>query len=235
MMNRKEFLKELAFLLQDIDDDEREEALEYYEAYFDEAGIENEQQIIADLGSPERVAAIIKAGLDNQFEQDIEYSEKGMDNSNYKQSQEIIEAKIVSEKTEDNDKDNNHFRGNPDRNRILLILIIIGALFLALPVGGGIFGLGLGFFGTVFGLSVAVLFGGFICFAGAIMCIVKAFMVIAAYPGAGLITMAAGLGLFALAFVFFYFARAIIKVIPVIIRGIINFCQNLFNRVGDKR
>ena len=67
-MNRKKFIEELAFLLQDIEDAEREEAMQYYEDYFDEAGPENEQQVINDLGSPERVAAIIKAGLDNQFE-----------------------------------------------------------------------------------------------------------------------------------------------------------------------
>lgn len=76
-MNRKKFIEELAFLLQDIEDAEREEAMQYYEDYFDEAGPENEQQVINDLGSPERVAAIIKAGLDNQFDQDIKYSEKG--------------------------------------------------------------------------------------------------------------------------------------------------------------
>lgn len=154
-MNRKKFIEELAFLLQDIEDAEREEAMQYYEDYFDEAGPENEQQVINDLGSPERVAAIIKAGLDNQFDQDIEYSEKGMDNSNYKQSREIIDAKIISEEEtaaddnndyQNNKRHKNNFRGNSDRNRILLIFIIIGAVFLALPVGGGILGLGLGFF-----------------------------------------------------------------------------------------
>ena len=78
-MNRKEFIDKLDYLLQDIEDIEREEALQYYEDYFDEAGSENESQVIKDLGSPERVAAIIKAGLENQFDQDIEYSEKGME------------------------------------------------------------------------------------------------------------------------------------------------------------
>lgn len=164
-MNRKKFIEELAFLLQDIEDAEREEAMQYYEDYFDEAGPENEQQVINDLGSPERVAAIIKAGLDNQFDQDIEYSEKGMDNSNYKQSREIIDAKIISEEEtaaddnndyQNNKRHKNNFRGNSDRNRILLIFIIIGAVFLALPVGGGILGLGLGFFGAVFGLGVGM-------------------------------------------------------------------------------
>lgn len=243
-MNRKKFIEELAFLLQDIEDAEREEAMQYYEDYFDEAGPENEQQVINDLGSPERVAAIIKAGLDNQFDQDIEYSEKGMDNSNYKQSREIIDAKIISEEETSADDNNdyqnnkrhkNNFRGNSDRNRILLIFIIIGAVFLALPVGGGILGLGLGFFGAVFGLGVGILCGGAACLIGAIVCFVKAFMIIAAYPGAGLITMAAGCALIALAFVFFWLAKGLIKIIPAVIRGIVDFCQNIFNRVGDRR
>ena len=34
-MNRKKFIEELAFLLQDIEDAEREEAMQYYEDYFD--------------------------------------------------------------------------------------------------------------------------------------------------------------------------------------------------------
>lgn len=242
-MNRKKFLDELAFLLQDVEDVEREEAMQYYEDYFDEAGKENEEQVINDLGSPERVAAIIKAGLENKFDQDIEYSEKGMDNSNYKQSREIIDAKIISEEetvTEDDkyqskDRHHNHFHGNADRNRVLLALIIIGALFLILPIGGGILGIGLGFFGTVFGLAIGILFGGIGCFIGAIVCFVKAFMIIASYPGAGLITMAAGFGLIALAFVFFWFARGLIKIIPTVIRGIVDFCQNLIGRVGERR
>ncbi len=41
-MTRKEFMQELAFLLQDINEDERKEALLFYENYFDEAGLENE-------------------------------------------------------------------------------------------------------------------------------------------------------------------------------------------------
>ena len=236
-MNRKKFIDELAFLLQDIEDLERDEALQYYEDYFDEAGEENEQQVISDLGSPERIAAIIKAGLENQFDQDIEYSEKGMDNANYQQAHEIIDAKIVSEKDDDNQEKGNkmHFHGNPDRNRILLVLIIIGALFLIIPIGGSVFGIGIGFFAAIFGLALGILFGGIGCFIGAIACFVKAVMIIAAYPGAGLITMAVGFALIALAYVFFWAARGLIKIIPAIIRGIVDLCQKIVGKVGEHR
>lgn len=237
-MDRKKFIEELAFLLQDVDDLEREEAMQYYQDYFDEAGVENEQQVINDLGSPERVAAIIKAGLKDQFDQDIEYSEKGMDNSNYKQASEIIDAKIISEEEVESDDsksdDGQRFRGNPERNKILLVMIIIGALFLILPVGAGVFGVGVGFFGGVLALAFGILFGGIGCLAGAIACIVKAFMVIAGFPGAGLILLALGFALVALTFFFFWMAKGLIKLIPAIIRGVVNVCRSLIGKVGDQ-
>ena len=42
MMRRKEFLEQLERLLWDIPEQERKEALEFYENYFDDAGEENE-------------------------------------------------------------------------------------------------------------------------------------------------------------------------------------------------
>ena len=60
-MNRKEFMAELERQLARIDDREREEAIAYYNEYFDEAGPENEARVIEELGSPVRVAAQIKA------------------------------------------------------------------------------------------------------------------------------------------------------------------------------
>ena len=52
-MSRTEFMNQLKNLLWDIPEYEREEALNYYEDYFDDAGAENEAQVIASLGSPE--------------------------------------------------------------------------------------------------------------------------------------------------------------------------------------
>lgn len=60
-MNRQEFMNQLERLLSDVPEAERQDALAYYEDYFDEAGPEQEAQVIQDLGSPGRVAATIKA------------------------------------------------------------------------------------------------------------------------------------------------------------------------------
>ena len=227
-MNRKEFIDKLDYLLQDIEDIEREEALQYYEDYFDEAGSENESQVIKDLGSPERVAAIIKAGLENKFDQDIEYSEKGMDNANYKEVREVIEAEVI-----DKEKKENHFKGNPDRNRILIILIIIGIIFLALPIGGGLFGVCIGVIAALFALGIGVLTGGVVCLVGAVACLVKGAVILASTPGMGLIILATGFGLIALSIGFFALARGTVKAIPLMVSGVVNLIKTIIQKVGE--
>jgi len=48
-MNREEFMAKLKALLGDIPAEEREEALQYYEDYFDDAGADNEAEVIREL------------------------------------------------------------------------------------------------------------------------------------------------------------------------------------------
>lgn len=62
-MNRVDFMGQLEILLRNIPAAEREEALQYYNDYFDDAGKENEQAVIEALGSPARVAENIKRDL----------------------------------------------------------------------------------------------------------------------------------------------------------------------------
>lgn len=62
-MNRFEFMRQLEELLADISPMEKEEALTYYNDYFNDAGEENEQQVIADLQSPDQVARVVREGL----------------------------------------------------------------------------------------------------------------------------------------------------------------------------
>ncbi len=62
-MSRAEFMSRLTALLQDVPPAEREEAIAYYNEYFDDAGEGNEAGVIAALGSPEELAKAIKAGL----------------------------------------------------------------------------------------------------------------------------------------------------------------------------
>ena len=65
-MNRVQFMLELAALLQDISVEERTEAMKYYNDYFDEAGEENEAEIIRELkessGRPDTRTPGLNAG-----------------------------------------------------------------------------------------------------------------------------------------------------------------------------
>ena len=60
-MNRNEYMAALRRALSVLPEEERASALRYYEEYFDDAGPENEQRVIADLGAPEKVAEQILA------------------------------------------------------------------------------------------------------------------------------------------------------------------------------
>ena len=60
-MNRQEFIADLKKKLRKLPFDEIKEAVDYYEGYFDDAGVENEQAVIEELGSPSAVASQIIA------------------------------------------------------------------------------------------------------------------------------------------------------------------------------
>lgn len=62
-MNRADFMNQLESLLQSVASSEREEAIQYYNDYFDDAGAENEQAVIEALGNPARVAENIRRDL----------------------------------------------------------------------------------------------------------------------------------------------------------------------------
>lgn len=62
-MKREEFLARLEQGLAGLGEEEREEALKFYNEYLDEVGPEQEEQEIARLGDPRRVANIIRANL----------------------------------------------------------------------------------------------------------------------------------------------------------------------------
>lgn len=75
-MNRIEFMTELAALLQDVPEEERRDAMQFYNDYFDDAGEDKESEVISELESPKKVAEKIKADLLGQ-QAEREYTETG--------------------------------------------------------------------------------------------------------------------------------------------------------------
>lgn len=77
-MNREEYLKRLSFLLKDLPKEEIEDAIAYYEDYFEEAGEEKEEQVIKELGSPEKIAKMIRDSV-QEIRQAVSIQKKDID------------------------------------------------------------------------------------------------------------------------------------------------------------
>lgn len=93
-MRREEFMRQLETLLSDISEEEKKEALSYYRSYFEDAGEENEERILRELESPEKVAATIKADL--RMEQGNEagsYTENGFQDGRFQDRKQELEKR----------------------------------------------------------------------------------------------------------------------------------------------
>lgn len=65
-IRREQFLNELERLLCNISREERDEAMAFYRSYFEDAGENNEENIIKELESPEKVAESICESLGDE-------------------------------------------------------------------------------------------------------------------------------------------------------------------------
>ena len=75
-MSRKEYMEQLDMLLRDIPHTERQEALKYYEDYFEDAGEEHEADVIEELGSPEELAKKLREDLKHEEDERV-FADRG--------------------------------------------------------------------------------------------------------------------------------------------------------------
>ena len=59
-MKKEVFLERLEALLQDIPEEEKRDAIDYYRDYLEEAGPEKEEEVLAEFQSPEHIAEVIR-------------------------------------------------------------------------------------------------------------------------------------------------------------------------------
>jgi uncharacterized membrane protein len=238
-MSKDTFLKELSYLLQDIPDTDREDALAYYEDYFDAAGSDNEASVLRELQSPERVAALIKAGMRENFEETIEYSESSMGDSRYNRQHEVVIPKVEEKQTEEKSEKrdwSSNFRGDSKRNGML----ILGILALIFIFGIPFFGVGFAVFVTIiiliftFGFVMGVL--GFAAIVAAIPILIKSIWEIGSYPAASLVGVGISLLLVSLAMLLFQYVKTPFKLIPIIVDTCVSGVREIIDRVsGGKK
>lgn len=227
-MNRIEFMTQLAALLQDISVEERKEAMQYYNDYFDDAGEENEKQVIIELGSPKKVAATIKADLGGVDTEAGEYTETGYTDSRFEKKETPAGRGAYYY-----DDQQTHTQNESQNNRILKIiliaaLIIVGApivLPVVLTIAGIIFGITIVMFALFIALvaiSVALVICGVSLFCVGVMNLVPALAIGFALMGVGLVLTVIGV----IASV--GSVRLCTVAFPGIFRGIVWLCRRPF-------
>jgi len=224
-MNRAEYMAKLRYLLADITEAEREEALNYYEDYFDDAGVENEASVIESLGSPERVAATIKDGLNDANTTGGEFSETGYSNYTYDKD-EIASADL-----------NNEGEGTGKKKDLsagMLVVIIILCVF-ALPILGpiviAILSVLFSLLCTVAALLFSVIVAGVAVAIAGIALIISGIATMIQSPVVGILLAGVGLILIGLGVLIGILGIWILtKVVPPMLRGLVNFCRKPFER-----
>ena len=214
-MTKEQFLFQLEQKLLDIPEDERAEAMEYYRDYFNDAGPENEEQVIAELGSADKVAASIKEGL-----------RSGRD-----------DAGTVGQPPQTRGAEKSFSEANRERKQtdsrskwILIILVAVFTFPFWIGAVGVIFGVLVAVIATIFGLLVAVVALAAVGLVAGVICVIVG--IVRFFTGglvSGLMTVSVGFLLFAMGCLC---TAALIfvlgQVLPWMLRGISNLLHNGF-------
>lgn len=226
-MNRVEFLAELEQRLSGIPEEERQEAMQYYVDYLADAGEENEDEAIRELGSPEKVAESIKADYYG-----TEFDESRFDHRDYmeKYGQHFSQREDSESRAAGSAEHGNGTaqKGVPWTSSGLKILLIILIAIVVWPLTLGIAGVVIGAAASVF-----FFFAGLVIGAVAIMisgCVVAVTgIALFVIPPAGMIVTGAGILLFVLGLIATAGTiKLCIIVYPAMIRGFVNLCRRPF-------
>lgn len=240
-MNRIEYMRQLAALLQDVPVEERVAAMQYYNDYFDDAGEENEQQVIAELGSPEKVAAEMKAGLGRQSEDSGEFRETGYTDTQFEEKE--MPTRYQAGQYSDGQQADGGYQYSGSQNQAekpwtnkwvklaLIIMIVLVAAPVLVPVVIGLLcavvGIVIAAFAVFFALVVAA---GAVAIAGIVLLIRGAFLFVPSI-GTSLVVMGIGLILAALGTLGTVAAvRLCIIVLPGMFRFVVELCRRPFHR-----
>lgn len=247
-MTRTEFMKELAYLLQDIQDEEKQDAIQYYNDYFDEAGPDQEEEILRDLGSPERIAAMIRSDLMGNLKEGGEFTESGYRDERFRDPDHWLAKRLDLPETaeegrkkadrepESSKEEAKDSKPSRNYNKPLTIALCAVILILLSPillgVGSGLVGILTGIVGLLIGLLLllgALAIGGIL--AG--LCLIPFGLVLIFTEGifTGLLIM--GLGMVLLGAGILFGAISIVfygKLVPNLLRQIIDAVNRLIHK-----
>lgn len=222
-MNRDEFMEQLARLLVDMPEAERMEAIRYYNDYFDEAGPENEGKVIQELGSAGRVAASIKANLQQ---------EQADGNGTYQRTAGEPQTAGTYQNTGTSQEVRNRRPRSSGSWALLIVLLVFIGGPVILGVGGGLLGVLVGIVGGLFGVVVSVLTAGVGMAFGGVALFCKGIVRVFTSPAAGIVGMGSGLICMAIGLLFVVlFLWIVVRILPRLVRAAVNFCSRILYKI----
>lgn len=153
-MTKAEFLQELERELAGVNAQEREEALKFYREFFEEAGEAREDEVLRELGSPHRIANLIRANLGTQEEE----------SASFEQAQAEKTAQAAEETTPHSSAQPPLpplpavYTKKPRGNTIGWIILIIVTFPIWSGIVFGLFGAVMGIAGGIIGVAFSALF-----------------------------------------------------------------------------
>ncbi len=233
-MNRQEFLRQLECLLENIPENERLDALAYYNDYFDEAGVENEQNVIQELGSPQKVAQSIIDDVRTTNYGDYEepqgyedpagqYTQNTYQNQSTYQSQNTYQGMLSNQDVEK--------RKFKTWQIVLIVILLIVTFPVWIGLVAGLFGGVVGLLGGLFGILIGIIASGFGLTIGGFACCVAGIMSMMLNPVEGVTCMGVGLLLAAIGILLtLLFVLLTFIWLPKLVKAIINWVKSLFHR-----
>lgn len=207
-MNKYEYLAQLRNALATLPKAEQDEAMSYYEEFFIDAGVENEQAVIASLGSPETLAASIIKESTHQSE-----------------ASEASASGFVAPETPAQTAQRTGKKWSGGQIALVVVLLI-----LSFPIWIGIvaalFGISVGFICGAFGILIGLA-------GGAIAAIATGIIALFTNVPVGLFLIGAGLFVGGLMFlVAIPLCKLVIKLFKVIIKGIVSLINKISGKAG---
>ncbi len=248
-MSRWEFMRRLEELLSDISPNEREEALQYYNDYFNDAGKENEQSVMEALGSPEQVAKIVKEGLSGAAGQG-EFTEHGFTSDSARQKKNEVIRRSGEEQTGESadahsakegfeeghgySTDNGSSKKGTQMPAWAIVLIVIACVICSpviLGVAVSILGLLLGIAGAILGVIAGFGAAALVLYVVAVVLFIGGFGCMIAAPVKGIGMIGGGCICAAIGILFMLLTVFIAgKCVPGICQGIGYIFTSLFGK-----
>lgn len=251
-MSKEEFMTKLKELLADLPDDEnKQDALDYYQDYLEEAG-EDAEAVLKEFGSPERIASMIRCDLKGELNEDGDFTDHGIEDARFKEPGYDVAKRLdlpdeMEAEPTQQEQEKETFRtgntsqtGNGRKRRRFVwwqILLIALAVILFSPAIAGGFGILLAILVGIMGMLLIILLGVgagtiFLFFLSALMMIQGIYFLYSVdlygfwWLGWGFLGMA-GVILLALVSILFYG-----KLVPMVFVKMINGVNHLLHWKG---